>query len=135
MKLLRNLGFVFMAAFCSSCTTDITKHPTAWTDFTVGGVYVLKSQVWISGDFLMTFSGHEPLDSEGRIDSGTRLVVRKVELSRGSEVGTFVSVLAEVLSGSFAGRTFNISIISKTKPSGFTQRDSDMLEPVDSVVK
>jgi hypothetical protein len=121
-------------ASCSS-TTDITKNPTAMTDFVVGQVYALKQACWMRGQVLLTLRGKEPADSEGTLSAGTKLVIRKVLVERSSEVGTYTDVFAEALTGEHRGKTVSVGTISKITKTGYAKCDPEMLERVEGETK
>ncbi len=135
MRLSHTLLAALLVIVCCSCTTDITKNPTSRTDFITGGIYEIKRAVWVRNGSLMTLRDKEPLDSEGRIGPGTRVVVRQIMLFRSPEMGTHTEVFAEVLSGDFKGRTVDLSVISERSPTGYTRRDPAMLEAVQTEAK
>lgn len=130
-----SIALILLAAVSCSSTTDITKNPSQMTDFVVGQVYALKKPCWIRGRALLTLRGKEPADSEGILNSGTQLVVRKVVVERSSEVGTYTDVFVEVLTGEHSGNNVNVWVISKILTTGYAKRDPEMLEPVEGGTK
>ena len=100
------------------------------TDFMTGQRYKLKNPVYLWAGKLMPLKAKEPLDSEGLLDPGTTLAVRKVEVVRAPEMGTVTDVFAEVLTGPQKGKRVNITWISKTLKNGYTKRDPTVLEPL-----
>lgn len=121
---------VCLALLCS-CTTDVTKSPSTRTDFVVGQSYELKKSTYLLHGSLMTLREKAPADSEGTIPPGERVVVRKVRVFRSPELGTTTEVFAEVLSGSYKGRSVSLTAVSHVSASGYTQRDPSMLEIVE----
>jgi len=112
-----------------SCVTDISKNPSATTDFIPGQVYELKQSVYLVRGSLMQLKKRSA-DSEGELNSGTRLIVRKIEKLKEPELGTVTDVFAEVLSGKLRGRIVNLITISESSRAGYTKRKPDMLELV-----
>ena len=113
------------------CQSDVTKNPTRWTDFAVGRVYELEKPVFILAGGLMTWRGQEPLDSEGKLIPGTKLLIKQAVVFRSPEIGTYTQVYAEVLDGEKKGRTVSVTHISEWLQSGYTKRDPEMLKLVE----
>jgi hypothetical protein len=130
MKTALFASLLLVIASCNG-TTDITRDPSAMSDFIVGKVYELKKAVWIRDQAMLTLRGKEPADSKGVLVPGTLLVVRKVAVERSREVGPYTDVFMEVLTGEHAGKVLNAGVISETLKTGFTKRDPEMLEPVE----
>jgi hypothetical protein len=55
---------------------------------------------------------------------------RKEQVDRSPEMGTVTDVFAQVTTGQLKGRTLNVTWVSKTLQTGYTQRGPEMLEPV-----
>lgn len=124
------LALVLLVLAACSSTTDITKNPAQMTDFVVGQVYCLKKSVYLLHGSLMTLRQKEPADSEGVMNPGARVVVRKVVMFRSPEVGTTTEVYAEVLTGEHTGKTVSVTEISEILKTGFTRRKPEALEPI-----
>jgi hypothetical protein len=125
------ISLLALAAVSCSSTTDITRSPAQMTDFVVGQVYSLKKSTYLLHGSLMTLRKKEPADSDGVINPGTGLVVRKVVVFRSPEVGTTTEVYAEVLSGEYKGKTVSVTAISEVLKTGYTKRNPVMLELVE----
>lgn len=125
------ISLLLIAVVSCSSTTDVTKNPAPMTDFVVGQVYSLKRAAYLLQGSLMTLRQKEPADSEGIMNPGARLVVRKVVVFRSAEVGTTTEVHAEILTGEHKGRTVSVTAVSEVLKTGYTKRKPEMLVPVD----
>jgi hypothetical protein len=112
----------------SSCTTDVTRHPAAMTDYVVGQHYELKQPAYIWNGRLVPRALY---NSGGMLTNGTRLAVRRVQVDRSPEMGTLTDVFAEIVNGESKGKTVNITWVSEVMKTGYTKRDPRMLEPVE----
>jgi hypothetical protein len=130
-----------MLISCSS-VHDVTSNPARWTDFVVGQTYTLKQPVYQRNGSLGRFSDQrseeayrikKPSGVDAVLDAGTPMVIRLVEVFRAPKVGKWTDVYAEVLAGTEKGELVNVSAISSRKPSGATERDPTMLEPLRQV--
>src|SRR5512138_995506 len=131
MKNLSRIILAVMLLATVSCSTrkDVTKNPGRWTDYVPGQVYVLKKPAVYQAGMLARPRPRSPLGDEVMINPGELLIVRKIEMSRSLEIGTFVQVYTEFLTGKYKSQTAEVMFISKDEPR-YTRRDPEMLEPV-----
>jgi len=126
-------GWLLLAALCLNCTSDITKSPTEMTDFVPGKVYALRKPVYISDGTLMHLRDTEPMDSQGTLEPGTQIVVRTITKHWSPDMGTYIDVDAEVLTGARKGIMVDVSFMCTQGPFGYTKRDPEMLELVENI--
>ncbi len=130
-------------ASCSS-TQDVTKNPSAMTDFIVGQTYKLKQPVFVHGGKLKNlgqmgtpktleeFKAKRPSFVEGVLEAGTGVTIRRVEIFREPMTGNVTDVFGEILSGEQKGKLVNVTWISKQDlKTGYTKRDPTILEPLE----
>ena len=134
-KMKKIVSIALMTLMLVSCNsaTNITIRPNEMTDFVIGQVYVLKKPCWMHGKALFTLREKEPADSEGILSAGTKLVVRKVVVEHGVEVGTYTDVFCDVLTGEYSGTSVNVGVISTILKSGYAKRDPEILKPLEEI--
>jgi hypothetical protein len=129
------IGFAILLGLtgCIALNQDWTQKPATKTDYVPGQHYQLLTNVFFS-----TGRQHFVLfrkilgDSDSMLDTGTRLRVTTVHYDGDSfEMGFSTTVRAEVITGPFKGRNFDISFLSDGSHA-FITRNPTVLEPVDA---
>lgn len=117
---------------CFAFNQDWTQKPATKTDYVPGRYYQLLANVFFSSGRQDSVLSRKILgDSDSMLDAGTRLRVTTVHYNGDSfETGFFTTVRAEVVTGPFKGRSFNISFLSDGS-AAFIARNRTVLEPVD----
>jgi len=118
---------------CFAFNQDWTQKPATKTDYVPGQHYQLLTNVFFSIGGQNSFLSRKILgDSDSMLDAGTRLRVTTVHYNGDSfEMGFFTTVRAEVVTGPFKGRNFDISFLSDGSHA-FIARNPTVLEPVDA---
>src|SRR5260221_360396 len=89
-----------------STTRDLTANPQRMTDFIVGQTYMLKEPAYLQRGVLARFNDKSlearyraarPSWVQAILERGTLLKIRKVQVSRAPEMGTWTNVYGEIL--------------------------------------
>lgn len=118
---------------CFAFNQDWTQRPATKTDYVPGQHYQLRTNVFFSiGCPSFVLSKKILGGSDSMLDAGTRLRVTTVHYNGDSfEMGFFTTVRAEVVTGPFKGRNFDISFLSDGS-NAFIARNPTIMEPVDA---
>jgi hypothetical protein len=131
--LLRHTFALFLLGVLScGCiiSRDISRNPSRYTDFSVGSVYQLKREVWITkkSDVPDYLSGTRP--TAQKLEAGVRLQVTAIRYLSSPTFGRTTQVLAKIVGENGMQPLELIWISKKDFKTGTTWIDPEYLELV-----
>jgi hypothetical protein len=106
---------------------DISKNPSRYTDFSVGSVYQLKREVWITKTAYL--SGTRP--TAKKLEAGVRLQVTAIHYRSSPNFGRITHVYGKIIGENSVNQLLGLIWISKKDfKTGTTWLDPEYLELV-----